>query len=159
LWLREVHGREEGLPPAVNLAEEKRAGELVRELIARGSITAAHDISDGGMLVALAEMALAGNIGAFLDYNYFYSDVASFFFGEDQGRYLITAPSEFEAVRELAATAGVPFWYVGMTQGDSLRDDGDMAERRFRLNVELADLRRAHEGFFPNLMGADAALA
>ena len=63
LWLREIHGREEGPPPPVDLVKERAAGELVRELIEDGLVTAVHDCSDGGAAVAMAEMALAGNIG------------------------------------------------------------------------------------------------
>ncbi|MFX8393380.1 AIR synthase-related protein, partial [Acinetobacter baumannii] len=59
LWLREIHGREDGTPPPVDLAAERRHGEFVRELIADGKVSAVHDVSDGGLLVALAEMALA----------------------------------------------------------------------------------------------------
>jgi phosphoribosylformylglycinamidine synthase len=64
LWLREIHGREDGPPPAVDLAEERANGEFIRTLIDRGYVSAVHDVADGGLLVAIAEMALAGNIGA-----------------------------------------------------------------------------------------------
>jgi phosphoribosylformylglycinamidine synthase len=64
LWLRECHGREDGPPPPVDLAAERRAGELVRILIAAGLVTGVHDCADGGAAIALAEMALAGGIGA-----------------------------------------------------------------------------------------------
>ena len=67
LWLREIHGREEGPPPPVDLAAERSAGEFVRAAIAGGAITACHDVSDGGLAVALAEMALAGNVGAMIN--------------------------------------------------------------------------------------------
>ena len=67
LWLREIHGREDGEPPRVDLGDERFHAELIRQLIAEGAVTAVHDISDGGLLVAAAEMALAGNIGIALD--------------------------------------------------------------------------------------------
>jgi phosphoribosylformylglycinamidine (FGAM) synthase-like enzyme len=59
---RNLHGRsKQGEPPKVDLADEKLNGEFVRQLIADGiAVTAVHDISDGGLLVAVAEMALAG---------------------------------------------------------------------------------------------------
>ena len=67
LYLRDVCGREEGAPPPVDLIEERENGDIVRALIGEGLVTAAHDISDGGLLVALAEMAMASGIGANLD--------------------------------------------------------------------------------------------
>src|SRR4029077_7582151 len=63
-YLRDLCGREEGAPPAVDLVAERRHGDLVRGLIRDGLITAAHDVSDGGLLVAVAEMAIASGIGA-----------------------------------------------------------------------------------------------
>jgi phosphoribosylformylglycinamidine synthase len=59
LYLREVLGREAGAPPQVHLEEERRNGELVRELIGDALFTAVHDLSDGGLAAAAAEMALA----------------------------------------------------------------------------------------------------
>jgi phosphoribosylformylglycinamidine synthase subunit PurL len=126
LWLRELHGREEGPPPPVDLAAEKKAGELVRKLINQGKVTAVHDISDGGLLVALAEMALAGNIGATIG-----TLSAARGFGEDQGRFIVTARADAEI--DGAAR-------IGTTGGPSL------------LGIPLDDLRTAHEGFFPSLM-------
>ena len=86
LYLREVHGREEGPPPPVDLAAERRNGELVRQLINDGVATAVHDISDGGLLVALAEMAMRSGLGAKLDAPL----NAAQAFGEDQARYVVT---------------------------------------------------------------------
>ncbi|SMF61678.1 phosphoribosylformylglycinamidine synthase subunit PurL [Allosphingosinicella indica] len=132
IWLREVHGREEGPPPPVDLATEKANAEKVRALIAEGRVTAVHDVSDGGVLVAVAEMALAGNVGARLDG----FDNAADAFGEDQGCYIVTATGDIPGARR-----------IGTTGGDSVG------------GVSLDALRQAHEGFFPKLMGADAALA
>ena len=89
VWLRDIAGREEGPPPPVDLAHEKRVGDLVRGLIRDGLATAVHDCSDGGLAVALAEMAMASGIGATVNQ---LNDVppAASFFGEDQGRYVVT---------------------------------------------------------------------
>jgi len=87
LWLREIAGREEGTPPPVDLAAERRNGEAVRGLVTSGTVNAVHDISDGGLLIALAEMAMASGLGAQLDVSL---DAAAAF-GEDQGRYVVTA--------------------------------------------------------------------
>src|SRR6202035_5305587 len=63
LYLRDICGREEGAPPPVDLAAERRNGDFVRALIGQGLVSAVHDVSDGGLLVALAEMAMAVSIG------------------------------------------------------------------------------------------------
>src|SRR5436190_3842485 len=63
LYLREIEGREDGAPPPVDLAAERRNGDFVRAMIAAGHVAACHDVSDGGLLVAIAEMAMAGDRG------------------------------------------------------------------------------------------------
>src|SRR5262249_28214517 len=92
LYLREICEREEGAPPPVDLAVERRNGDLVRALIGEGIASAVHDVSDGGVLIALAEMAMAGGIGAELER----APLAAhaFWFGEDQGRSLGTVKPE-----------------------------------------------------------------
>ena len=87
-WLATVAGREEGAPPPVDLAAERRNGEFVASLIRKATVSAVHDLSDGGLAVALAEMAMAGGIGASVEAQ---GLSHAFFFGEDQGRYVLTA--------------------------------------------------------------------
>lgn len=135
LWLRELHGREDGPPPPVDLAKERAHAEFVRTLIADGKVSAVHDVSDGGLLVAVAEMALAGGVGATL------TEIGDHLtaFGEDQARYVVTS-----AVADTIQAAGIPMSRIGTTGGNSLNGPG--------FAVALDDLRAAHEGFFPALM-------
>jgi phosphoribosylformylglycinamidine synthase len=135
LWLRYIAGKEEGAPPPVDLELEKRNGDFVRDLIQTGQVSAVHDVADGGLLVAIAEMALASGIGAHLDE----LDHARAF-GEDQARYVVTTKNA-DAILAAALTAGVTARRLGTTGGDSVA------------GVGLAKLRSAHEGFFPSLMG------
>ena len=127
LWLREVAGLEAGAPPPVDLAAERTRGEAVRWLIETGKATAVHDISDGGLLVALAEMALAGKIGCELTVPL----TAASAFGEDQSRYIVTAPAD--AFVENAVQ-------IGTVGGTSVA------------GVEIAALREANEAFFRDWM-------
>ena len=90
-WLSVVAGREEGAPPPVDLEAERRNGEFVLSLIRAGRVSAVHDLSDGGLAVALAEMAIAGGIGASVEAHGRLAH--AFFFGEDQGRYVLTCAS------------------------------------------------------------------
>ena len=119
------------------------------------AVTACHDVSDGGMAVTIAEMALAANIGAIIDQPQPFG-VAGSFFGEDQGLYIVTVHDEMLADFLVAAdNAGLAADPIGRTIAGRIifeLEEGDYC-------VGLSDLRTAHEGFFPALMGEDAALA
>ena len=156
LWLEICHGRREGAPPSVDLPAERRAGETVRKLIADGLVTAVHDCSDGGAAVAVAEMALAANIGMRMTVVREIDNPGALLFGEDQGRYVVTTRDP-DAVRAAANAAQLFAIPIGTTDGDSVVFD--FVDRGGERKVSVADLRAAHEGFFPKLMGADAALA
>ena len=145
LYLREICGREEGAPPPVDLAAERRNGEFVRRLIGERRISAAHDLSDGGLLVALAEMAIAARIGAVLEAP---AGLAAhgFWFGEDQARYVLTVPAaSVNAVIGAAELAHVPIRRLGATGGSVLALAGERL-----LRVE--DLRARFEDWLPAYM-------
>ncbi len=144
IWLREVHDREDGPAPPVDLPNERRTGEFIRQLLDDGLLTAVHDIADGGLVVALAEMALSTLIGARVELG----DVdTAALFGEDQGRYLVTT-TEPEVIADLARTQAVACEPIGETGGDRLTIITDHA----RADTPLAALRAAHEGAFPTIM-------
>jgi phosphoribosylformylglycinamidine synthase len=147
LYLRDICGREEGAPPPVDLAAERRHGDFVRGLIQGGLATAVHDLSDGGLLVALAEMAMASGIGAELEIPAGQVPHA-FWFGEDQARYVITVkPAEAAAVLDLAAGGGVPAQRLGSTGGNALILP---AERP----IPISNLVSRFEGWLPAYMAA-----
>jgi phosphoribosylformylglycinamidine synthase II len=143
LYLREICGREEGAPPPVDLADERRHGDFVRALIGDALVTAVHDVSDGGLIIALAEMALASRLGAVLEAPL---DVPAhaFWFGEDQARYIITA-EDADRIMQLAKTAAVPIMRLGATGGRVLAF-GD--ERP----LPIADLLKRFEEWLPAYM-------
>ena len=149
IWLRELHGLEEGPPPPVDLNAERRAGELIQSLIGEGLVTAVHDCSDGGAAVALAEMALAGNIGVIVPVVAQIPNPAAILFGEDQGRYIVTTRNA-ATVRERATAANIFSIPLGSTGGDVI--GFDMIGRGGVQSIPLADVRAAHEAFFPALM-------
>ncbi|HTO83487.1 MAG TPA: AIR synthase-related protein, partial [Methylomirabilota bacterium] len=143
LYLREIHGCEDGPPPPVDLPAERRSGDLVRKLIDHGWITACHDISDGGLLVAVAEMAMAAGIGAALR-----AGDVGWLFGEDQARYVVTANRSFvEPLLQEAKAWRVPAEVIGQTGGSALT----VADRGA---ISLARLRDANERWLPAYMGA-----
>ncbi|MEO5973327.1 MAG: phosphoribosylformylglycinamidine synthase subunit PurL [Sphingomicrobium sp.] len=161
LWLDVCRGQKAGGPPRVNLSAERSNGELVRQLIGGGFVTAVHDVSDGGILVAVAEMALAGNIGARLLVESFEDRVdreriqhAWSMFNETQARYVVTERHSQHVVEKMAEELGIGCCFIGWTGGDTIAIDS--RQRRSLCEVALADLRAAHEGFFPTLMGVTA---
>jgi phosphoribosylformylglycinamidine synthase len=146
LYLRDICRRAEGAPPPVDLAAERRNGDLVRRLISNGFATAVHDVSDGGLLVALAEMAMASGIGARLDAAPAEIPSHAFWFGEDQGLYVLTVrASQADAVAKAAKFAGVPIRRLGITSGNALT----LPDERPML---VANLRNRFEGWFPAYM-------
>ena len=149
LYLREILEREEGAPPPVDLAAERRNGDLVRALIAEGIATAVHDVSDGGLLVALAEMAMASGIGAELDRAP--QAAHAFWFGEDQARYVITVKAGVaETVMARVRAAGIPVRQLGLTGGDALTLEGERP-------ILVAKLRERFEGWLPAYMAGGPA--
>ncbi|CAO4135396.1 phosphoribosylformylglycinamidine synthase subunit PurL [Methylorubrum extorquens] len=151
LYLSEIAGREEGAPPPVDLAIERRNGDFVRSLIVSGIADTVHDLSDGGLAVALAEMAMAGGIGAALPAAPEGVPVHAYLFGEDQGRYLIAVPAEAAADLLYSASAqGIDASTVGIVTGDSLVLPGEET-------ISVAELKAAHEGWFPAYMASQPA--
>ncbi|MDQ3077861.1 MAG: phosphoribosylformylglycinamidine synthase subunit PurL [Pseudomonadota bacterium] len=158
LYMRELFGLPAGAPPPVDLELERSHGEYIRSLIDGGYVSAVHDVSDGGVLVAIAEMALAGGIGAdlLLNEQIPLSEQVEDMFAEDQGLYLVCCENYESLLDHIDADASerglaiVAQWF-GVSEGSSLKLGP--------VSIPLADLRAAHEGFFPKLMGADAALA
>jgi phosphoribosylformylglycinamidine synthase len=130
IWLREIAGREAGDAPKVDLAAERANADIVRALIADGKATAVHDIADGGLIVTIAEMALAGKIGATLDV----ALTTASAFGEDQGRYVVTTAAGVEVPGAVK---------IGTVGGATVA------------GIAIDTLRTAHEGFFPALMDSE----
>ncbi|MBN8965036.1 MAG: phosphoribosylformylglycinamidine synthase II, partial [Rhizobiales bacterium] len=151
VYLRDICGREEGAPPPVDLIEERENGDVVRALIGEGLATAAHDLSDGGLLVAIAEMAMASGIGATLSAAPDDTPAHAFWFGEDQARYLVTVPAgRAEAVMQRAQAAGVPVRHVGTTGGATLILPGERP-------ILIKALAERFEGWFPQYMAGGSA--
>ena len=145
LWLREIAGREEGPPPPVDLAAERRHGDFVRREILAGRVRACHDVADGGLLLAVVEMALAGNTGVGLLPVPGGVAPHAFWFGEDQARYVL-AVNDAVALLAAAFAAGVPADVLGVSGGQDLTlPTGD--------TISLARLRSVHEQALPSLLG------
>ncbi|MFL5024308.1 MAG: phosphoribosylformylglycinamidine synthase subunit PurL [Microvirga sp.] len=146
IYLRDVCGREEGAPPPVDLVQEKRNGDFVRQLIRSGQVETVHDLSDGGIALALAEMAMAGNVGAEITAFPEGFPLHAFLFGEDQARYLIAVDEDVAAdILYEAGAIGVPAVTLGITGGDALILPGQQA-------ISVKQLKAAHEAWLPEYM-------
>jgi phosphoribosylformylglycinamidine synthase II len=150
IYLREIEGREEGAPPPVDLAAERRNGDFVRAQILAGAVGACHDVSDGGLLIALAEMAMAGGMGMRLKLPQGLAIAPhAFLFGEDQARYVVLVEDD-ALFLDAAQSAQVPAIRLGRTGGDMLAIEDVVS-------ISLAVLKRTHEDWLPGLMAGPGA--
>ena len=151
VYLRDICGREEGAPPPVDLSAEKRNGDVVRGMIHAGTATAVHDVSDGGLLIALAEMAIASGIGAQLLAAPAAIVPHAWWFGEDQARYIVTVPAaDAGLVLAKMKGCGVPCVRIGTTGGDAIAVAGEAP-------VSVASLNTAFENWLPAYMNGKAS--
>jgi phosphoribosylformylglycinamidine synthase len=141
LYLREIEGREDGAPPPVDLAAELTHGDFVRSQIDAGHVAACHDVSDGGLLVAIAEMAMAGDRGIALTA---LPAGAAGLFGEDQARYLIETPVP-DRVLAAAKDRGIYAQRIGTVEGTALTLPGGNA-------ISVHELTAANEAWLPAYM-------
>ncbi|MGZ5850692.1 MAG: AIR synthase related protein, partial [Methyloceanibacter sp.] len=146
LYQQVMLDRSEGAPPPVDLDQERSVGDLVRRLIREGNVSAVHDVSDGGLLVAIAAMALAGGRGVELEHAPDNLPAHAAWFGEDQARYVVAAsPDKADAIHKEAAMAKVPVRLVGKVGGEALSLVGEAS-------LPLAPLKSAHEDWLPHFM-------
>ncbi len=152
LYLREILGREDGAPPPVALEQERKVGDFVRDCIVAGQLSAVHDISDGGLAVCLAEMAMASGIGASVSLAH--SDIPDHaaLFGEDQGYYAVTCldPISDEVIANAKGT-GLFVARLGTTGGADLTFEGSAA-------ISVARLRERHQHWLPAYMAGELAI-
>ncbi|HRK23721.1 MAG TPA: phosphoribosylformylglycinamidine synthase subunit PurL [Beijerinckiaceae bacterium] len=149
-YLATILGREDGAPPPVDLAIEKRNGDFVRSLILAGRVSACHDLSDGGLAIALAEMAMAGGLGASIERLPAGIAPVAALFGEDQARYVISVPAaKAEALIAEAGKAGIAALLLGTTGGATLTLPGCAP-------LSVAQLSKAHEHWLPAFMSGQA---
>ncbi len=144
LYLRHVHGVEAGEAPVVDLTKEKQNGSFIRKIISDQLISSCHDVSDGGLLCAIAEMAMAskseaGYVGASLDLDINEENL----FAEDQARYVVTT-SDSMSLAALCEKENIPYTIVGTTKPSTI-SIGDEA-------ITVADLHEANEAWLPNYM-------
>ena len=148
-YLAVVHGQVRGLPPRLDLDLERRVQEVCWRAIQQGLVASAHDCSDGGLAVALAESCLVGGVGADVALS-FSGRTDALLFGETQSRIVLSLKEEhWPALAALAAEAGVPLARLGRTGGQRLLIT---VNDRPAVDVSLADVGRAWRGAIPDRM-------
>ncbi|NBT97338.1 MAG: phosphoribosylformylglycinamidine synthase subunit PurL, partial [Methylocystaceae bacterium] len=147
-YARDLCNLKDGAPPPVDLSAERRNGAFLRGIIASGCVAVAHDLSDGGLGVALVEMALAGNIGAKLT-QLPQGPTHAALFGEDQARYLIAvAPEMVETILSAARAENISILQIGVTGGAEISWPGEKP-------IPLTELGEAFEKPLPAYMAGD----
>lgn len=147
VYMRDILGETAGPPPEVDLTAERYNGDFVRSAINNGQISSCHDISLGGLALALAEMCMAGGYGMEIDLTDVQMPMHGLLFGEDQARYVITVEEKMaQFLANNAADAGVQFRVLGHVGGDKL-------VVKDVLELEVSSMKTAHENWFPDYMG------
>jgi len=123
LYLREIHNLKRGRPPELNIEREKKMHDAVRAAIRLGEVRSAHDLAEGGLLVALAECAIGGakQLGATVILDGSDARLDALLFGESQSRALLTThPEKVSEILALLGRHGVPAQQIGTVGGTEL---------------------------------------
>ncbi len=143
-FLKENFSISEGYPPEVNLNNEKNNGEIVLRLIRKNLISSAHDVSSGGLLVALSEMSIGSNFGVKIFKPKNLTNKLEYFFGEDQGRYIIEVDkSNLKQVIEILNNDKIYYENIGKTQNKYFEVEGE-------LNIGINDLFKINNQWYNN---------
>ncbi len=144
IFLQEVHSMMDGSPPEINLTNEKNNGETVLKIINKNLVNSVHDVSSGGLIVALAEMSIHSQIGVKISKPKKLSNTFEYFFGEDQGRYLIEInQNKLSTVEKILKENNVFFEQVGITQEKDFEIQGEF-------KLDLKDLYNINNKWYYN---------
>ena len=126
-FLKENFSINDGMPPEINLMNEKNNGESLLKLIEKKLVLSSHDVSSGGLITALSEMALSSEYGAKINKPKSLTNSLKYFFGEDQARYIIEIEdSNTSKVEKILKDSNIYYEYIGFTQKEYLELDGEL---------------------------------
>ena len=144
VFFDEIHSIREGPPPEVNLTNEKNNGETVLKLLDKNLIHSIHDVSEGGMILSLAEMSLSSNLGLKIERPKKLSNIMEYYFGEDQGRYLIEIDGkDIEEVQNILKENNIFNEIVANVQKDFFEVTGE-------LKIKINDLYKINNKWYHN---------
>ena len=139
-FLKENYSISDGSPPEINLFNEKNNGEHLLKLIDRGLVLSSHDISSGGLIVALSEMGMTSEFGAKIHKPKKLTNLFKYFFGEDQARYIVEIDDKkLSEVQKILNDGNVYHEVIGFTQKESLEIEGEFkisTKELFKINNE-----------------------
>jgi len=144
VFFKEIYSLVEGPPPEINLPNEKNNGEIILKLINKKLVKSVHDVSNGGLIVSLAEMCFSSNFGIKIDKPKKLSNIFEYFFGEDQGRYLIEIQKgNLSIINQLLKENNVYHEIIGITQKDNFELSGEM-------KININDLYKLNNKWYYN---------
>ncbi len=142
IFYEEIYSLTDGPPPDVNLSNEKNNGLSVLRLNKEKLVSSVHDISSGGLLLALCEMSLESNYGLKINKPQSLSNLMEYFFGEDQGRYLAEVePDNLEKVKNILDENNVFNEIVATVQKDNFEISGE-------LNIDINELSKINNKWY-----------
>ena len=145
-FLKENFSTSEGLPPEINLNNEKNNGETVLKLIRKNLVLSVHDVSSGGLLVSLSEMSIGSNLGAKIYKPKKLNNKFEYFFGEDQGRYIIEIkPKNLENVENMLKKDSIHFDKLGLVEGNEIMLEND-------LKISIEDIKEGYKKWLKEYM-------
>ena len=145
-YLKVVHGLTTGDAPKLDLDVELKVQQTVLEVITSGLVTAAHDVSDGGLAVCITEMGVFGDLGAQINLSVLSGSIHEVWFSEAQSGIVLTCqPDKYESLIKQLTQGGVEVAQIGTVQGDTLEFEGIGS-------VNVGHLHSIYEGAIPKAM-------
>ena len=143
-YLKENFDVEDGKPPKINFINEKNNGEIVLKLIKENYVLSSHDISSGGLLVALSEMSIGSKLGAKINKPKKLVNLTEYFFGEDQSRYILEIhENSLPDVDKILKKNNIYYENIGITQDNYFEIEGEM-------KIDINDLFKINNQWYNN---------
>ena len=144
VFLEEIYSISDGQPPEINLVNEKNNGENVLEIIKNNLVNSVHDVSNGGLIIALAEMSMGSNYGVKINKPKKLTNLLKYFFGEDQGRYILEVDkNNLGKVEKILKNNNIFYENIGSTQKDYFEIQGE-------LKIDIKELYKINDRWYNN---------
>ena len=144
VFLEEIYSITDGKPPDINMANEKNNGDSILELVKNNLVSSLHDISNGGLIVALAEMTIGSNFGIKIDKPKKLINLYKYFFGEDQSRYVAEIEkNNLDKVEKILKKNNIFYENIGVTQRNFFEIEGE-------IKIDIKELLKINNQWYNN---------